>query len=64
MRLNQNDIDIEILPLGDYPLASCVAKVLECRLVLKYRKTVRSKISVKYLDEIEFDPNLKKLWGV
>lgn len=63
MYQNQNDIDIEILPLGDYPLASYVAMALEGWLVFKHRKTVWNKISVKDLDEIEADPNLRKLWG-
>lgn len=63
MYQNRNKIDIDLLPLGDYPLASYVAKALEVWLIFKHRKSVWNKISVEDVDEIEFDPNLRKLWG-
>lgn len=63
MYQNRNNVDIDLLPFGDYPLASYVAKALECWLIFKHRKSVWNKISIKDLDEIENDPNLQKLWG-
>lgn len=58
MHENRAIIDIELLPLGDYPFASYAARALECWLIFKYRKTVWNKISVADREEIELDPNL------
>lgn len=55
---NRSIIDIDLLPLGDYPFASHAARALECWLIFQYRSTVWNKISIADREEIELDPNL------